>query len=111
MKDIITEEKYSQLLELQKRLNLELQELFASNKAKGRNHLAKILVNSIEDIIEKLNSEGNKFGCCDYSGDINYENSEQIYSDGEKMGTGVVLHFRGFSVQVFWDGSDKYYSP
>ena len=54
MKDIVSEEKYSQMLELQKRLNLELQELFESNKDKGREHLAKVLVNGVEDIVEKL---------------------------------------------------------
>ena len=111
MKDIVSAEKYSQILELQKRINLELQELFEQNKTKGRKELASLLVNNVETIVEQLNKEGNTFVRCDYSGDKYFENSEQTYSDGKDMGTGVIIHFYGFSAQVYWEGSDKYYSP
>ena len=59
-------------------------------------------------MVEKINSEGYNFGCSSYGGDINYENSEQSYSDGKEMGTGVTLNFVGFSVQVTWQGTDRY---
>lgn len=39
---------------------------------------------------------------------LTIENSEQTYSDGDEMGNGVILHFHGFSVQVSWEGFDKY---
>jgi hypothetical protein len=109
MEDIVTEEKYSQILALQENINAELREIYESNKHLGREHLSKMLVNEVEKLIDRLNAEGSNFGCADYSGDINYENSEQTYSDGKEMGTGVVLHFRGFSVQAVWEGTDRYY--
>jgi len=46
-------------------------------------------------------------GRVDYGGDINYENGEQTYSDGPEMGQGIVLQFRGFSVQASWEGADR----
>ena len=110
MKYTATENKYSEILELQKGLNLELQELFESNKSKGRDKLVKTLANSVEEMVDNLNKESYKFGLCDYSGDMNYENSEQTYSDGEEMDTGVILHLWGFSIQAYWEGIDKYYS-
>ena len=47
--------------------------------------MASILVNKVEEMIDTLNAEGYDFGRCDYSGDINYENSEQTFSDGSSM--------------------------
>ena len=98
------------MLELQRRINLELQEIFDQNKAKNRNELASLLVNSVETIIDQLNKEEYTFVRCDYSGDKYFENSEQTYSEGKEMGKGVIIHFYGFSAQVYWEGSDKYYS-
>lgn len=109
MEDIVTEEQYSQILALQEKVNAVLREVFESNKHLGREHLAKLLVDEVENIVDKLNGEGNDFGRVDYGGDINYENSEQTYSDGKEMGTGVVLQFRGFSVRAVWEGADRYY--
>ena len=108
MKDIITEAKYLEILNLQDRINLELRNFFIGNKNQGRKALASLLVNYVEEIITKLNNEGYEFGLCDYSGDINYENSEQTFCNGKEMGTGICLHFHGFSVQAFWEGNDRY---
>ena len=66
--------------------------------------MASILVNKVEEIVDALNSEGYNFGRCDFSGDINYENSEQTFSDGGTMGEEVILHFHGFTVQASWAG-------
>ncbi|MGY8768761.1 MAG: hypothetical protein ACKVH8_10100 [Pirellulales bacterium] len=108
MQDIVSEEKYSELLALQERVNAKLRQLFEANKHIGREYLSKILVNEVESIVKHLNAEEHNFGRADYSGDINYENSEQTYSDGQKIGEAVVLHFCGFSVQASWSGADKY---
>jgi len=74
----------------------------------GRNKLSKILINKIDSLIDQLDKEGIHFIQCEYSGDINYESSEQTFSNGKKMGDGVCLHFHGFSVQTYWIGNDKY---
>jgi hypothetical protein len=108
MEDVVSEEKYSEMLALQESVNAELRELFEANKHLGREHLSKLLVKEVANIVNNLNAKGHHFGCADYGGDINYENSEQTYSDGPEMGQGVVLQFRGFSVQVSWEGADKY---
>ena len=107
MKDTVSEELYSQLLALQERVNAELRELFEANRHLGREHLSGILVNEVEHLVENLNAEGHNFGRADYSGDTAYENSEQTYSDGPQIGQGVVLKFRGFSMQVSWEGTDR----
>ena len=108
MKDTVAEEKYSELLELQFNVNEELKVFFNVNKSKGRKHLSQVLISKVEDIVDSLNQDNHNFGRCEYSGDINYENSEQTFSDGNELGEGVVLHFHGFSVQVRWEGQDKY---
>ncbi len=110
MKDIVTCETYLKILYLQERINSELQTLFILHQNDSRDTLASILVNGIETIVDEINKNGYKFGRCDYDGDINFENSEQTFSDGQAMGTGIILHFHGFSVQASWEGTDKYYS-
>lgn len=52
-------------------------------------------------LVDGLNNRGYSFGPCDYSVDINYENSEQTFSNGAEMGEGIILHCHGYSVQVF----------
>jgi hypothetical protein len=108
MKDIATDEIYSEMLVLQKIINAELKFLYEKNKSAGREYLSEVLVSEVENIVDRLNENGGSFGRNDYRGDINFENSEQIYSNGKEMGVGVILHFRGFSVQVYWEGADKY---
>ena len=99
------EARYSAMLELQKALNQDLQEYFESNKTKGREYLEKNLVSKVESIVDELNEHGYKLGRCEYSGDINYENSEQWFSNGGEMGTGLMIHFIGFSAQVSWENA------
>ena len=100
--EIESEKRYASILLLQEELNSELRNFFESNMDKGREFLSSVLVDKIESIVEDLNTKGFNFGRCDYAGDINYEDSEQIYSNGQTMGTGTILHFHGFSVQVSW---------
>jgi len=104
VKDIVDPTKYSEMLDLQKKLNLNLQEAYESNRDLGRDHLSKLLVNFVETLATELDDGNAKFGRIDYSGDIDFETSEQTWN----MGNGVVLHFHGFSVQVSWEGADRY---
>jgi hypothetical protein len=108
MEDTISSEKYSELLQLQEAINDDLKDLYETNKERGREHLSQLLINEIESLVDRLNSKGWNFGRCNYGGDINFENSEQSYSDGEEMGTGVILNFVGFSCQVTWEGKDRF---
>jgi len=100
-----TEITYSDILHLQKIVNSELKYLYEKHKSRGRELLATILLTEIEEIIERLNENGYSFGRLDYSGDINFENSEQTYRNGKEMGSGIILHFHGFSVQAYWEGT------
>jgi len=97
--------RYSAMLELQKELNKYLQELFESSKAKGREYLATIVIEKVEATVDELNKAGYELGRSDYGGDVNYENSEQWYSNGAEMGTGLIIHFLGFSAQVSWESA------
>ena len=108
MKDTVSIANYIELLEIQKNLNKQLRNDFESEKFKGREHLASFLVNRVEQLVDELNEQGHRFGRCDYSGDINFENSEQTYSNGKSMGEGAILHFHGYSVLAYWEGRDKY---
>ena len=100
----LSNDKYKELLELQERINEKLQKSFIQNMDKSSDFLSAYLIRLVENITEELNRESDyNFGRCDYSGDVNYQNSEQTYSCGEKMGKEVILHFHGFSVQVSWE--------
>ncbi len=96
------EKKYLEILNLQKNLNNQLMSCFIENIHHGRKKLTDILIVKIDSLIDELYKEGYKFINCDYSGDVNYNNSEQFFSNGKKMGTGICLHFHGFTVQVYW---------
>ena len=91
------EDRSSLIYSLQKEINQELHSFFEASKSKGREFLARALIEKIESIIDNLNRQGYSFGRIEYSGDIDYENSEQWYSNGSAMGTGIILHFHGFS--------------
>ena len=100
--EVESEKNYLAILALQEELNSELHKFFEANMNKGREFLSNALVKKIEGMVEDLNTKGFNFGRCDYAGDINYEDSEQTYSSGQTIGTGTILHFHGFSVQVSW---------
>ena len=100
-----SEDRYLELLKLQNRLNKELQKSFESSKDKGRDYLSRLLIDKVENLIDTLNHDGYSFGRIDYGGSVDYETSEQWYCDGPEMGTGIVLHFLGYSVQVSWEES------
>ncbi|WLQ14382.1 hypothetical protein O5O45_00340 [Hahella aquimaris] len=108
MEDKVELGDYSKILALQEYINSRLRDTYESNKDKGRENLSKFLVDFVEALVDELNANGHSFGRCDYSGDVNFENSEQQYSDGEEMGCGVLLHFHGFAVKASWEGRDKY---
>ena len=97
-----SEERYLSILKLQEELNSELRIFFEAHKKMGREFLSNALIEKVERMVQNLNTSGFKFGRFDYSGDINYEDSEQYYSDGPTMGSGIILHFHGFSVQASW---------
>ena len=108
MIDIASNEHYSEMLKIQEELNHKLRTDFENEKVHGREHLARFLTVRVGALVDELNSTGYFFGPCDYSGDINFENSEQTFSNGVEMGDGIILHFHGYSGQVSWEGSDKY---
>jgi len=90
------------LAQIERSINDELMAHFETHRSQGRAHLAETLVNKVEDIMSYLNSAGYAFGRVDYGGDINYENSEQTWSNGQEMSTGIILEFRGFSCKASW---------
>lgn len=108
MRDIVSNERYSEMLEIQEELNHKLRRDFECEKVHGRAHLARFIAERVGALVDELNSSGYSFGPCDYSGDINFENSEQTFCNGAEMGEGIILHFHGYSVQVSWEGRDKY---
>jgi hypothetical protein len=83
-------------------INRELRSHYDQSKAKGREHLAMALLEKVNGIIQTLNDNHYDLGCIDYSGDRNYENSEQLYCNGDEMGTGLILHFRAYACDVSW---------
>ena len=108
MRDFASNELYSEMLKIQEELNHKLRRDFEREKVHGREHLARFLTERVGSLVGELNASGYSFGPCDYSGDINFENSEQTFSHGAEMGEGIIFHFHGYSVQVSWEGSDKY---
>lgn len=96
------EARYVAMLELQSELDLELKKHFEEFKDRGRETLARALIEKVESIVEELNARNYRLGRIEYSGDRNYEDSEQWFGNGADMGAGLVLHFHGFSVQVSW---------
>lgn len=108
MKNIASNDDYSEMLRIQEELNYKLRCNFENEKVHGRAHLARFLTERVNLLVDELNNSGHTFGPCDYSGDKNFENSEQTFSNGAAIGEGIILHFHGYSVQVFWEGSDKY---
>jgi hypothetical protein len=94
-------------LKLSEWINQELREEFETNKAGGREHLAAILIAKVENVAATLHRWGFSFGRIDYGGDVNYEDSYQTFSSGERMGTGIILEFRGFDCKANWkDNTD-----
>src|SRR3954464_7785073 len=79
------------LLNLSAWINQELRNEFETNQTRGRDHLASILIAKVEGIAGTLNRSGFSFGRIDYGGDVNYEDSYQTFSSGERMGTGIIL--------------------
>lgn len=84
-------------------INRELQALLERDRSLGPEHLATVLIESVEYLVlATLKSAGYGLACIDYDGDINYEKSGQTYANGGKFGTGLTLEFRGFSCKVSW---------
>ncbi|MFD2168064.1 hypothetical protein ACFSJY_17545 [Thalassotalea euphylliae] len=89
---------YEFLLELQQYLNNELLDCFRSINNESREKISRDLITKVEHLIEQINQHGYGLYRADYSGDINYENSEQTYCNKN-----LNIHFHGFTAQVSWD--------
>lgn len=96
------EGRYSSVLKLQSELNRQLFEYYEEIQYQDSTFVAKALIAKVERLVDELNDRGYNFGRIDYGGDIDFEKSEQWFSNGKKMGTGIIIHFRGFSAQVIW---------
>ena len=68
-----------------------IQALTIKNKEKGREHLARFLAHYITELVDGLNNNGHSLFLCDYSGDKDFENSEQTFSGGKQMGNGLEI--------------------
>jgi hypothetical protein len=93
-----SERGYQYLLGLQSYLNEELSILFGSILAESRDEIARKLIVKIEALVDDLNRFGYALRRVNYSGSIDYENSEQIYCNKS-----LNINFHGFSAQVSWD--------
>ena len=80
----------------------ELSRAFEQCRSLDRPRIATLLIRKVESLVEELNAAGYSFGRFDYGGDINFEDSYQIFSSGERMGTGILLEFTGFACNVCW---------
>ena len=100
-----TEVRYTAMLELQTELNAHLKKHFEASRAQGRKYLASTVITEVESMIDELNKHNYNLGRYDYGGDINYEQSEQRYSNGKEMGDGLIIRFLGFSAQVSWQNA------
>ena len=89
---------YEQLLEIQYFLNTELSLLFKRLKGQNREILARELVSKVESLTDHINEFGYGLHRSNYSGSVNYENSEQTYCNKS-----LNIRFHGFSAQVSWD--------
>ena len=99
------ETRYSAMLDLQREINRNLREHFEDCKSKDPITIARSLVSRVEFIVDELNKCGYRLARSEYGGDIDYENSEQWYCNGPEMGTGLHIHFLGFTAQVYWEES------
>ena len=95
--------RYSAMLSLQEELNRELREYYESIKTEGDEYLASAILAKVKAIVTELNGGGYGLGRSDYGGDTNYEMSEQWYCNGSSMGTGLTIHFLGYTAQVSWE--------
>ncbi len=89
--------------ELEVYLNEKLRSSFESNKNSDRAKLATFLVEKIENLVDDLNQYSYNLGRIDYAGDINYEKSEQTFSNKLDGQGRLLLEFKGFTCNVIWD--------
>ncbi|MFC4701529.1 hypothetical protein ACFO4O_15315 [Glaciecola siphonariae] len=89
---------YEHLLDIQYYLNTELSLLFRDLKGQSREKIARELVTKVESLTDCINEFGYDLHRCNYSGDVNYENSKQIYCNKS-----LNIRFHGFSAQISWD--------
>ena len=87
---------------LQVELNRTLKAHYEEIRFQDRDFIADSLVAKVEELIDELNAASYGFSRIEYSGDVDFENSEQWFTNGRDMGTGIVVHFHGFSARVTW---------
>jgi len=80
----------------------ELRQAFEQCRSLERPRIASVLIERVESLVGELGAVGYSFGRIDYGGDINFEDSYQTFSSGDRMGTGIILEFTGFSCRVSW---------
>lgn len=90
------------LKNLQNAIQIELDRLFETIKHNDHSEIASYCIKHVEQIVDRLDLNGYDFFRTDYGGDINYKKSEQSYGSNG-YGPGIQLHFKGYSVKVFWD--------
>jgi hypothetical protein len=88
--------------QLEVAVNAELERVLRDSKEYGRDYLARHVISEAERIIDLLNRAGYGLGRVEYSGDVDFENSEQLFGNGDVMGTGLMIQFRGFKCKVYW---------
>ena len=93
-----SESGYEFLLELQQFLNKELFDFFLDVKSESRERISRDLIKKVEQLTEQINEYGYNLYRADYSGDVDYENSEQTFCNKS-----LNIHFHGFTAQVSWD--------
>ena len=64
MRDIASNERYSEILKIQEELNHKLRKDFEREKIHGREHLARFLTERVGALVDDLNSSGYSFGPC-----------------------------------------------
>ena len=91
------------IVQLQSSINDELKFYFEKAQSEDRNFIATYLIEKVEALVEELNEKTYDLGRIDYGGDIDYENSEQTYSNKLDGPDRITLEFIGFFCTVSWE--------
>lgn len=83
-------------------LNRRLSEYEDDFRRVNEKSLDSYLIECVERLIDELNLENYRLCRLDYLCDGGIVYGEQAYSNGMKLGTGLTIHFMGFSARVSW---------
>ena len=87
---------------VERRLNQRLSEYEKKFWHIATKSLGSYLIDTVECLIDELNRENYMLGRLDESGDKGIDYRERTYCSEKKMGTGLSIHFKGFSATVSW---------